>query len=253
MLKDKHIRLIQDFPQATGENAVFNANIPGGVSYFLWDKDYTGLCEFNGIQRNIGEFDVLVRDNTSHQILKKVIKHKAFCDGRVLSRKPFGLPTNFSEWVSEDTEGAIKCYTNRREIRFVTENQTSGNPCLKWVVFGAKATGHNGEVFAKESDNVGYRNVFLGEAGAICTETYLVLGSFGTKKEAENYFAYTQTKFFQFMLSLRVITQDVNTKRFAWVPDFGSYANPVTDEDLYAHFNLTKKEIEHIESTIKEI
>jgi hypothetical protein len=55
------------------------------------------------------------------------------------------------------------------------------------------------------------------------------------------------------MVSLRKIAQHINTDKFAWVPDFGDYSHPYTDQDLYSHFGLTKKEIEHIESTIKEL
>jgi hypothetical protein len=256
MLNDKHIRLIQDFPNATGENAVFDANIPGGVSYFLWERDRDPkevLCSFNGIDRDISEFDVLVRNNTSAQILKRVLaKHngKTFCDKVVLSSRPFGMRTFFSDWVPDGTPGAMRCYTRRRIIKYVAETSIAKNPCLKWRIFGAVAPGHNGEIFSNEKDNLGYRNVFL-DSDTVCTETYLILGSFGTKKEAENYYIYTQTKFFQFMLSLRVISHIITRKCFSWVPDLGGYANPVTDKDLYAHFNLTKNEIKHIESTIK--
>lgn len=45
MLADKHIRLIYDYPSTCG---VFGeVAIAGGVSYFLWDRDYNGLCTFN--------------------------------------------------------------------------------------------------------------------------------------------------------------------------------------------------------------
>ena len=43
MLNDKHIRKIVDFEDA---NECFpGVDIAGGICYFLWEKDYTGLCE----------------------------------------------------------------------------------------------------------------------------------------------------------------------------------------------------------------
>ena len=62
-----------------------------------------------------------------------------------------------------------------------------------------------------------------------------------------------KTKFYRFMLSLRVISQDINREKFSWVPDMQDYTRTYTDQELYQHFGLTKKEIEHIEKTIKSL
>ena len=95
--------------------------------------------------------------------------------------------------------------------------------------------------------------LFIVEKGSVCLETYIVTGYFNSKKEAENYRDYMKTRFYRFMLSLRVISQDISKEKFAWVPDLGNYANPVTDADLFEHFNLDRDEIKHINSAIKEI
>jgi hypothetical protein len=255
MLADKHIRLIQDYP---GNTEVFETvSVQGGVSYFLWDQSYTGLCEFNGVSRDIGEFDVVVRDNTSVQVLRKILaKHtgKPFCDKLVLPRKPFGLATNFKDWVPEGTPGAVKCYCAVKDgvSHYVDPNsyQDPNRVQGQWKICIGKAS-NEGAAFSGGERKV-IAKIFIAEKGSVCIETYIVAGYFNTKKEAEGYQAYMKTRFYRYMLSLRVISQDINREKFAWVPDLGSYANPVTDEDLYAHFNLTKKEIEHIESTIKE-
>jgi len=89
--------------------------------------------------------------------------------------------------------------------------------------------------------------------GDSCTETYVVLAAFNTKKEADNFEAYLRLKFPRFCLMQRLISQDVNKSKFSWVPDLEDYSKAWTDEELYAHFGLTKKEIEHIEKTIKGI
>jgi site-specific DNA-methyltransferase (adenine-specific) len=256
MLADKHLRLIQDFP---GTFDVFTdiGGIAGGVSYFLWDASYTGLCSFNDVQRDIGEFDVAVRDNTSVQILRKVLgKHIGkFCDGIVLPRKPFGLATNFTDWVSENTPGAVRCYVPKKHglVKWVDSNVFSDSHGVlgKWKVFTPRA-GWGGNAYKGGAQTV-ISQIFVGEKLSVCLETYLVAGSFNTKKEAENYAGYMRTKFYRLILSLRTITQDTTRECFSWVPDLGNYTNPVTDQDLYDYFNLTKKEIEHIESTIKEI
>jgi hypothetical protein len=254
MLADKHLRLIQDYP---GNTEVFETvSVQGGVSYFLWDQSYTGDCEFNGVSRDIGEFDVVVRDNTSVQILRKVLaKHTgSFCNGLVLPRKPFGLATNFKDWI-EGKPGAVKCYCAKKDgfEKWVDSNVVNDPHGVqgKWKVLTAPVT-YEGSSFAGGIRQL-FTKIFIGEKGSVCIETYIVTGSFGTKKEAENYLGYMKTKFYRFLLSLRVISQHMTRECFSWVPDLGNYANPVTDEDLYAHFNLTRNEINHINSTIKEI
>jgi hypothetical protein len=252
MLADKHIRIIQDFP---GEREVFpTVSIKGGVSYFLWDRDYNGLCDLNGIQRDLSEFDVLVRDNTSAQILRKVLaKATVFCDKRVFSRKPFGLPTNFKDWVPEGTEGAVECMSTGKTIRLVDQNvyTDSNNVKSLWKVLVSRAT-MEGASFCGT-----LRQLLMGfmviKPNQICTETYIVAGSFQTKKEADSYAEYMKTRFYRYLLSLRVITQDINREKFAWVPDLGNYSEIWTDAELYQHFGLTKKEQEHVDKSIKTL
>jgi len=254
MISDKRIKMIQDFP---GASDVFKgANIPGGVSYFLWDKNYSGPCEIDGVPRYLDEFDVVVRDSAMISVLKKVLtKSKRFCSTRVLPQTPFGLYSNFNGWVQQETLNAVPCFSRKRELKYVAEGVYKDPSNVKdlWKIYGAVSTGHNGEAFSKDTNNVGYRNVFTGDKGTICTQTYLVLATFETKKEMENYIAYTQTKFFQAMLSLRVSTQHISMEKFAWVPDLGDYSRVWTDAELYQHFGLTKKEQEHIEKSIKTL
>lgn len=252
MLADKRIKTIVDFP---GTRDVFKTvSINGGVSYFLWDRDYNGLCTFNGVPRDLNEFDVLVRDITSCQILCKVIvKTTTFCNDKVFSTKPFGLATNFNDWVHEGTVGAVECMASGKVIKLVDSSAYTDTHNVKnlWKVLVNPVT-MEGSSFVGD-----VRQLLMGfmiiSPDQICTETYIVAGAFPTQKEAENYAAYMKTKFYRYMLSLRIISQRITREKFAWVPDLGDYSHTYTDKDLYAHFGLTKKEIEHIEKGIKTI
>ena len=79
-----------------------------------------------------------------------------------------------------------------------------------------------------------------------CTETYLVIGPFQNKNEAENVLSYTQTKFFHYMTSIIKITQNTMQKAYSLVPmqDFNKKWN---DQELYKKYKLSKREIEIIE------
>ena len=80
--------------------------------------------------------------------------------------------------------------------------------------------------------------------GGSCTFTY----NFDTEEEAENFFAYCQTKF------VKACNGNVKTN-IRWpgyaVPFMPTYTHPWTDEMLYEYFDLTEEEIKEIEQSIK--
>ena len=71
-----------------------------------------------------------------------------------------------------------------------------------------------------------------------------------TEQEAYNARRYVISKFFRFLLSLRVITQNISKECFLFIPclDFSKNWN---DKKLYAKYNLTEDEIAYIEQLIK--
>lgn len=253
MIADRRIKIIVHFP---GNNEIFTeVSITGGVNYFIWDKTHNGTCEFvvgnTSTDRNLDEFDIVVQDNNAIKILKKIISQSnKWIDKRCISRKPFDLATNFSNWQKSGTP----CYSTGRKINFVSPNDFTDkhNIVGKWKVATSKANGA-----AQEQDNMGAKrvlsNAFVIEPGAVCTETYIVVNVFNTRSEAENFISYVKTKFFRFMLGLRVLTQDINKEKFAWVPDLDDYSKSWTDQELYEKFGLTRQERAYIESKIKEI
>ena len=81
--------------------------IRGGISYFLWDRDYDGPCEVQtiwdgqptgpAVARHLDAYDILVRRNEAVPILEKVRAQEGDrpLDARVSQQKPFGLRTFF--------------------------------------------------------------------------------------------------------------------------------------------------------------
>ena len=71
--------------------------------------------------------------------------------------------------------------------------------------------------------------------------------NFDTEEEAENFFAYCQTKF------VKACNGNVKTN-IRWpgyaVPFMPTYKHPWTDQQLYDYFNLTEEEIREIEKCI---
>ena len=84
MLGDRRIRKLIDYPVAS--EVFTGVEVKGGICYFLWDRDNEGDCEvttirgdnvFGPINRNLGEYDVFVRDSRALKILHKV--QLSFC------------------------------------------------------------------------------------------------------------------------------------------------------------------------------
>lgn len=98
MLNDDHIRTLVDF---TNSGDCFpGVDIAGGVCYFLWDRDHSGLCNYtnnyNGkvdnILKALNEYATFIRYPIADGIISKVTALKESCMNEMVStRKPFGL------------------------------------------------------------------------------------------------------------------------------------------------------------------
>ena len=84
----------------------------------------------------------------------------------------------------------------------------------------------------------------------ICTQSYLVGGTFNYQEEAENYLSYLKTCFVRFLMLQLLSTQDISAEKFRFVP-LQDFSKPWTDKELYKKYNLTEEEIQFIESMIK--
>ena len=92
------------------------------------------------------------------------------------------------------------------------------------------------------------------------TQTFITVGAFDTRAEAEACLAYIKTKFCRAMLGILKVTQHNPPSTWAKVPlqDFTSasdidWTKPVAqlDEQLYRKYGLSQDEIDFIESKVK--
>lgn len=254
MLHDKRIQEIHDFPNA--KDCFSDVEIKGGVSYFLWNSKYQGLCTISTHtgERTISvkerpllekDCDIFIRDNEAIPILRKVQSfHEKTFDSIISCQRPFGLPTNFSDMSDTKQEESFKVYANHKIGYLPIHYQISKNQELihQWKLFTPKAIGSG----MMATDQV---KPILGEPNSLCTETYVAIGPFKTKEETENVCSYIKTRFFHFLLGLRKNTQDALSKVYRFVP-LQDFSKPWTDAELYKKYNLTEKEIAFIEKMI---
>lgn len=258
MLRDKRLRILCDFPNA---KEVFpGTQIEGGVSYFLWDATWNGACSVQTfeqgqattppMERQLDDFDVLIRRNEAIPILEKVLTQetkRSNLAADVMPIQPFGLRTNFTGVESQSSlKRPVLLYRNGG-TSYVEQSEIPKNVELvaKWKVLLGRAYGSGGTYPIQV-----YNNPLIAPPNSACTETYLVVGVFETEAEAANYASYLTTKFVRFLVSLRKNTQDMYRERFSFVPKL-SLEKVWTDEMLNKKFELSKEEIEFINSMIR--
>ena len=253
MLNDKRIKIICDYTDAS--ECFPGVEIKGGVSFFLWVKDYNGMCEVrsmsNGqvistMKRPLLEkgTDVFIRYNEAITIFRKVREqNESTMDEHISAQRPFGFRTFFKGNKSPKKD-SIKLYANQC-IGYVQREDVELHK--DWIdkhkIIVPRAIG-SGDA---KTDVV--KPIYC-EPGACCTETYVVFGPFMSRDEIDNVMNYIGTKFFHFMLTLKKNTMMAPASVYSFVP-VQDFSHSWTDEMLYKKYGLTDEEIAFIESMIR--
>jgi site-specific DNA-methyltransferase (adenine-specific) len=263
MIADRRLRVMVDNPKIF--DCFPGVKIRGGVSYFLWDRNHDGDCQFstriNGtirstVTRDLREGDgVLIRDNQAAAIVHKVkSKHSGgWVEDVCGPQMAFGhMRTNFAGHHPTKQPGDVALVLGSRggyiSPDVITKNQDWVD---RWKVLIPKAS--SGDTSMDEDGNI--VDVVLGAPialapGSACTQTYIVAGLFDNAEQTENYAHYLATKFARFLVLPRKTSQDLFDERFRFVPML-DMSRPWTDEELYDRFDLSDEERAYIERTIK--
>lgn len=257
MINDTRISKLFDFPDPS---VCFpGVQIKGGVCYFLWERDYDGKCEvFNYSESTDNkpsvrflkekDGDSFIRYNDSISIMRKTNLSNESFKKYISSQTPFGIITSFNNFKKEKFNNSIKFYSNKVEgyvdIKHVTKNH-SFIPEYKVLLSSAYGAG---EGFPHQIIN----KPFIAEPNSCCSQTYLVIGPFSSKKRCENVISYMKTKFFRFHVMMKKNAQHNMKDVFSFVP-IQNFDEEWTDEKLFKKYKLNEDEINFIEKNIKSI
>ncbi len=145
---------------------------------------------------------------------------------------------------------------NRRVFKFIRRDYVNNVENLnkfKILVPKANGSGALGEVLSTP---------LIGRPLIGHTETFISIGCFETEAEAEAALKYVKTKFARCLLGVLKVTQENPPDRWRYVPlqDFTpsskiDWSKTVgeTDRRLYEKYGLSKKEINFIETRVKEM
>lgn len=257
MLRDNSTSTLVDYSDS--RDCFPGVDIAGGVCYFLWDKQYSGPCNVVNISNNISsssvrqlnEFPVFIRYDVAVNIIHKVLalKEKSMED-EVFSSKPFGY-RSYEEGRKNELPGDVRMmgsqgysYVKREDVK------TNANLIDKWKVIISKTSAEHAGQTDKDGKKRVISRLLVLEPNTICTESYLVLSAFESKVQAENMANYARSQFFRFLMSTILLTQNIAKDKFVFIP-VQDWTKTWTDSELYRKYNLSKAEIDFIESQIK--
>ncbi len=276
MLSDPHLKVLW-YEQNSA--AVFpNTDIKGGVAVTYHDihrdfgsiEVYTAFDELNSILHKVKDFSEftsfsgIIYNRGLYRFSKKIFEEypedmKQFSDSRVSSSSFERLSNLFVTERPDDSHEYIKIYglfNGKRTYRWFRKDYVNSVENLdKYKVFIPKSNGSGalGEVLSTP---------VIGQPVIGHTETFLSIGCFDTEYEASACLKYVKSKFARTMLGVLKITQDNTAEKWKYVPlqDFTpssdidwSKSVPEIDRQLYAKYGLDEKEIDFIETHVKEM
>ena len=277
MLNDEHLKVLYYEPDSA---KVFpNTTITGGVAVTLRDSqnsfgkigNFIAFKELDSIIEKVWEntsaslktiinvqskfnLDNLYQDYPEY---KNVIGNGGK-DKRVRANAFENFVIFTPEKQSESDYKMLGLVGTKREYRFVNPKYIDEDSYIhKFKVFVPESNGASG-MLGEESARI-ISKPELGEANTGVTQTFIAVGEFDTKAEAEGLFKYIKSKFCRVLLGALKVTQRNNSQTWAKVPlqDFSSSSDidwtksiPEIDQLLYVKYRLDDKEIAFIEKKV---
>ena len=270
MLKDDHLKVMMYEKDAS--KIFSNTDIKGGVVITYYDKS-----------RSFGAIETFTIYSQANSILKKM-RHWLYKDGS-FSSKMFvaskfntdALFTDYEQYVGHER----RMSSNVLEFDCFHDERTPEDILIYGVVRGKRTERYISRRYVDISDvniekfkivtpkadgNGGYGDTLTNPQiltkNSGFTHTFLGIGGFDSKIEAENALKYIKTKFARALLSVLKVTQDLNADKWKYVPlqDFTptsdiDWSQSIADIDrqLYRKYDLDDDEIKFIETHVKEM
>lgn len=283
MLDDPHVKVL-DYKQKSEE--VFpNTDIKGGVAVTLRDAD-----------ADFGAISIFTAYNELNSIVKKTLANStSFLNDIVYPALSYKATTAMTEEHREllprmkskadpDPQSLrlrTNAFENLHEL-FYESKPDDGSSYIEMLglVAGKRVYRWVDSRYIDSPDNLNFYKVMLpksngsGALGEVLstpligqplighTQTFISVGRFEDRQQAENCLKYIKSKYSRTLLGVLKITQDNPPEKWKYVPlqDFTSasdidWSKSVADIDrqLYAKYGLNDEEISFIESHVKEM
>ncbi len=230
MKKRKDIRIIRHVNDS--KEWFKEVDIKGGVSYFLKDSSYSGLCLFNNVEYNLNEYDCIF--NPKFHSVIDCVKNLENIEKIFMSRC-FKIETNDNRL---NLINGIDCFVSlqKSKLRLMKVNKFEFNiNNTFWKVISAEAA-HKGES--------GFGVIFIGNPNQIHTGSYISF-KVNSEEEAKSLKSYLETPFTNLILSIRKISQHINKNVIKYIP-LVPFDRIWSDEEIFKYFKFNNEQIKNI-------
>lgn len=276
ILNDEHFKVVDYWANSTD---VFpTVDIKGGVAVMYRDSKlnfgkigtFTAYKKLNIIANKVckisenGLFAELIYAPESYRLSDKLHEDYPWAKERLSMGHPYDITTNIFEKLPEIFKETYQIkeeevrfygrYKNERCYRWIKREYVDSHPNLdkyKVIVPKSNGSGAIGEVLSSP---------LIGEPLIGVTQTFLTIGAFDTRTEAEACLKYVKTKFARTMLGILKATQDNKKETWRFVPlqDFTAASDidwtlsvAEIDQQLYHKYGLEAEEIAFIEEKVR--
>lgn len=278
MLNDENFSVLKYDSDAS--EVFSNTEIKGGVAIHIRNmnkkygaiKIFTPYDELNKIIKTVSnkdlnstKLDCIISSRGNYKINDDFFREYPFASERLGKGTGYMIASNFFELLPElqniqdDSENNVKflCRINNQRTycnlnkKFVQNNEYLN----KYNVACPKSNGSGIFGEALSSTEI----LSIDEAA---TDTFISIGKFDTRIEAENLQKYIKSKFFRTMLGIKKVTQDNPKTVWDMIPlqnftensdiDWSKSIKEI-DQQLYKKYGLSDEEIEFIESHVQEM
>ena len=278
MLNDEHLKVLHYEPDA--KKVFRNVDIEGGVVVTLRDTTQTfkpigtfipwdELKSVHDKVVNRQDFEPLskiISGRTPYLFTDKFHEDFPNAAKRLSNGHAYDISSNVIEALPEvffDDKPNVDCcrvlgrIDSKRVYRWINREYVYGRGdgfVDKWKVFLPQAFGRSNlgdEVAQLISPPV------IGEPSDIATDTFLVVGTFDSRDEAEACLTFIKSRFARVLLGILKVTQSNTADKWAKVPlqDFSASSDidwrGDVDGQLYRKYNLSDAEIAFIETHVK--
>ena len=271
MLNDEHFKVVNY--KANSTEVFPSVDIKGGVAVMYRDSTqkfgkigvFKAFPELNQIASKVEKLhekslveivyaESSYRFDTSKPEIERLVSDRLNGDKKIISNIFDKLPDLFTEEQRPGTIGFYGRTKGGRCFRYADRKLFEKHPNLdkyKVIVPESNGSGAIGEVLSTP---------LIGEPLIGVTQTFLTIGAFDTRAEAEACLKYVKTKFARTMLGLLKATQHNPKETWRLVPlqDFTAssdidWSQSVADIDrqLYRKYKLGEKEIAFIEEKVR--
>lgn len=242
---------------------IFDIEEWGGIAYYLIDrykhdeKNIKNVCTKNSalcsdVEKH-NEEKLLLMPNSVKSIVNKLNVGTRLCDSCNFSRFTY---TSEQERGHKYIDGGDNIaivqgtkytggYLEKRELKTVDKLD-------KFKVITSCMWGNGNAIFDSTSKVLGVTNMSIVKPNEVPKGSFIILKYFDTEEQCKAFISFMYSKVIAFCIYLGLVGATLNKEFWRFIPDPGAFDHIFTDEELYKKYNLTKEEINIIESVIKE-